>query len=282
MNTLSVKRIIAIAVSHLVILSVNALTLAEEVKPSPAQQSAAALDKILDDLAQLDPKVLSDRLLALQGESGRLQKENNELRAKIARNDQELSKLGVQVGLLDALVKARAMMSPTTQPATTAKKPPAPAKPAAKPEAAPAAAAQKPAPPAPAKVEAPAPPSKDVVVNFQDHILPLVNERCASCHKPDKSKAELVLTTYEGAMKGSENGAVIVKGNPAESLLFKVINHEEEPHMPPKQGKLDTDKLELIKRWIAAGAPADAKAATPAAEPKKQAANDPAETPAGS
>jgi len=45
---------------------------------------------------------------------------------------------------------------------------------------------------------------------YQDNILPLIQANCAKCHNEDKKKADLDLTSYQGALKGSGSGAVLV------------------------------------------------------------------------
>src|SRR5438477_584401 len=94
----------------------------------------------------------------------------------------------------------------------------------------------------------------DEKINYQEHALPLFRNNCLNCHNPDKKKAGLDLSTYQGALAGSDNGAVINPGDPSNSKLFKVITHAEEPQMPPKKDKLPEKELEIVRKWIAGGA----------------------------
>ena len=87
-------------------------------------------------------------------------------------------------------------------------------------------------------------------VTFEDHVLPIFRNACNNCHNPDKKKAGLDLTTYQGALQGSENGKVVQSGNVASSLLVKTVKHTEEPKMPPKGDKLSDDEIALIEKWI--------------------------------
>ena len=41
-------------------------------------------------------------------------------------------------------------------------------------------------------------------VTFEDHVLPILQNACNNCHNPDKKKAGLDLTTYGGALLGSD------------------------------------------------------------------------------
>ena len=84
-------------------------------------------------------------------------------------------------------------------------------------------------------------------VTYQDHVLPLVEANCSRCHNADKKKADLDLTSYRGALKGSGSGAVLVSGNPDGSKLWKAITHAEEPIMPPNRPKLSDKELEVSR-----------------------------------
>jgi hypothetical protein len=90
-------------------------------------------------------------------------------------------------------------------------------------------------------------------INYSDHILPLVEANCSKCHNPDKRKADLDLTSYQGALKGSGSGVVVISGNPDGSKLWKAITHAEEPFMPPNRPKLADKEIALIKQWISGG-----------------------------
>jgi WD40 repeat protein len=87
-------------------------------------------------------------------------------------------------------------------------------------------------------------------VTYDDHVLPIFRNTCLNCHNPDKKKAGLDLSTYQGALQGSENGKVLESGNAAASLLFKCIKQIEEPKMPPKGDKLSDAELAVIEKWI--------------------------------
>ena len=39
-------------------------------------------------------------------------------------------------------------------------------------------------------------------ITFQDHILPLLENKCLNCHNPDEAKGGLDLSTYGAAMTG--------------------------------------------------------------------------------
>ncbi len=90
-------------------------------------------------------------------------------------------------------------------------------------------------------------------VTFQDHVLPIVEANCAKCHNSDKKKGDLDLTSYSAAIAGGASGKVVVPGDADASKLWKVINHLDDPNMPPKSSRLADKDLLVFKKWIAGG-----------------------------
>jgi hypothetical protein len=93
----------------------------------------------------------------------------------------------------------------------------------------------------------------DDKITYQDNVLPIIQANCAKCHNEDKRKADLDLTSYQGVLKGSGSGAVVVAGNPDASKLWKAITQVEDPTMPPNQPPLPDKTLEVFKKWIQGG-----------------------------
>src|SRR5687767_13109036 len=90
-------------------------------------------------------------------------------------------------------------------------------------------------------------------VTFQEHVLPVVEANCAKCHNSDKKKGDLDLTSYGAALAGGASGKVVVAGDSDGSKVWKVINHLEDPPMPPKSSKMADKDLAVFKKWIAGG-----------------------------
>jgi hypothetical protein len=90
--------------------------------------------------------------------------------------------------------------------------------------------------------------------NFEDHILPLLREHCANCHRPGKTRGGLDVTTMEKLEKGGSAGPAVVSGLAENSPLFRSMSHigDEEP-MPPEQDKLPVQVLTAFKQWIEGG-----------------------------
>jgi hypothetical protein len=93
----------------------------------------------------------------------------------------------------------------------------------------------------------------DEKINYADHLVPLIEANCAKCHNSDKKKADLDLTSYPEALKGSGSGPIVVSGNLDGSKLWRALTHVEEPFMPPNRPKLPDKDLELFKQWILGG-----------------------------
>lgn len=102
-----------------------------------------------------------------------------------------------------------------------------------------------------------------VKLNVQDEmklnvqVRSILAHNCYKCHGSEKVKGELRLDSKQMAFKGGENGPVIIPGNPENSELYKRIslpsNHKDV--MPSKGKKLSEGDIELLKFWIAKGAP---------------------------
>ncbi len=58
---------------------------------------------------------------------------------------------------------------------------------------------------------------------FEKHVRPVLAEHCYQCHGSKKQSVGLRLDNRASALKGSENGPVIVAGNPDKSLLIQAV-----------------------------------------------------------
>lgn len=91
-------------------------------------------------------------------------------------------------------------------------------------------------------------------VDFQRDIRPILSDKCFHCHGPDEEdrEADLRLDVAKSALESA-----IVPGNPDESeVIIRIISDDPEAVMPPTDsGKsLTKDEVELLRRWVAAGA----------------------------
>ncbi len=95
----------------------------------------------------------------------------------------------------------------------------------------------------------------EAVINYEDHIKPIFREHCVSCHSQSDKSSGLALDSYASALEGGSGGASLVASDSSASRLWKLMNHEEQPTMPPDQDKIDGKQLELVKTWIDQGMP---------------------------
>jgi mono/diheme cytochrome c family protein len=91
-------------------------------------------------------------------------------------------------------------------------------------------------------------------------IRPIFSESCYPCHGPDenKRKANLRFDRKEGAFKVLKDGTfAIVPGNLVQSqLVHRVTATDPDEQMPPPASgrKISRPQIELLQRWISAGA----------------------------
>lgn len=94
-------------------------------------------------------------------------------------------------------------------------------------------------------------------VDYLRDIKPILSMHCYSCHGAAKQRSGLRLDTAVSAVKGGNAGPAVVPGKSAESRLVKaVLGLDDVKVMPPKEPRLSTSQIELLKRWIDEGAKA--------------------------
>jgi len=92
---------------------------------------------------------------------------------------------------------------------------------------------------------------------FSKEVLPLIERNCQGCHGASQQLSAFSLTSREAALRGGLHGPAIVPGKASESPLVKRLRGALEPAMP-LGGKLSTEEIAIIERWIDAGAHWDA------------------------
>jgi len=88
---------------------------------------------------------------------------------------------------------------------------------------------------------------------FDDGVAAVFRRRCVRCHGADEPGADLRLDTYDGVMRGGEQGPSVIGGDPTSSLLYQKVTRRNRPAMPPKS-RLSPQDLEIIRAWIDGGA----------------------------
>src|SRR5262245_26352778 len=93
----------------------------------------------------------------------------------------------------------------------------------------------------------------------QHDVGPILLRRCVACHGRHRQEAGLDLRSKSAMVRGGKSGPAVVPGKPDDSLLLKKIRAGA---MPPKDRlveasvkPIESAELEVLTRWIAAGAP---------------------------
>jgi cytochrome c len=93
---------------------------------------------------------------------------------------------------------------------------------------------------------------------YTEKVRPILQTNCGKCHLDINKKGGLSLETHASTLKGGRDGVVVVPGDPAGSMLVKLIRHEGPPDdpkpMPPKAPKISDEDIATITAWIKAGA----------------------------
>jgi hypothetical protein len=95
--------------------------------------------------------------------------------------------------------------------------------------------------------------------SFADDVLPIFKGYCFSCHQPGQQGSDqsgLDLSTYEGVMKGTKFGKMVLPGDPESSNLMWLLDWRGAPEtrMPRGKKKLSTCERDTIRSWIREGA----------------------------
>ena len=100
----------------------------------------------------------------------------------------------------------------------------------------------------------------------------LLRARCFECHGGSRDSGGVKVIDHAGLLTTKK----VRPGDPDESPLYQAIARQSERPMPPSgQPPLSPDDLDLIRHWIAAGAPAfPADAARPTEEARDRAFKD--------
>ena len=89
--------------------------------------------------------------------------------------------------------------------------------------------------------------------DFNRDVRPILADHCFACHGPDEKarKADLRLDLRKDAVES------LSPGKPADSELIRRLLSKDESEVmpPPKFGKpVKPEQVEILKKWIAAGA----------------------------
>jgi mono/diheme cytochrome c family protein len=93
-------------------------------------------------------------------------------------------------------------------------------------------------------------------VDFGAQVFPILEKSCLSCHGPEKQKGGLRLDSKAAALKGGDDGVVLVAGDAAKSDLYRriILSEGSDDVMPNKGDVLTKAQTDLIRDWINQGA----------------------------
>jgi hypothetical protein len=97
-------------------------------------------------------------------------------------------------------------------------------------------------------------------IDFRRDIRPILSDACFRCHGPDPGtrKAKLRLDQREGIFRTRDEITVVSPGHPENSeLVSRITSKDDDEVMPPRESNrpLKPREIELLRRWVAAGAP---------------------------
>ena len=98
-------------------------------------------------------------------------------------------------------------------------------------------------------------PAQPALVYSKD-IEPILEEHCFDCHGEELPDGELDMTKFDNLLKGGEKGGpAVVPGDPDASAIIKYLEGVFQPQMPYKKDPLAPATIDVLREWIAQGAP---------------------------
>ncbi|MBA3480306.1 MAG: SUMF1/EgtB/PvdO family nonheme iron enzyme, partial [Pirellulales bacterium] len=95
-------------------------------------------------------------------------------------------------------------------------------------------------------------------IDFFEHVQPILEVHCVSCHSGDEPEGAFDLTTLQAALESGSTPPSIVPFKPEESSLYTltIVEKDDPTLMPPaaQGGPLGNDAIEMLRLWIAQGA----------------------------
>jgi hypothetical protein len=101
-------------------------------------------------------------------------------------------------------------------------------------------------------------------IKFNRDIRGILTDKCFACHGPDAKKVEGDLRLYlrsSAIARRKDGDAAIVPGDPKKSaLVYRIFTDDKDDLMPPPEThkSLEPHERELLRTWIAQGAPYEA------------------------
>ncbi len=93
--------------------------------------------------------------------------------------------------------------------------------------------------------------------SFAEDVVPIFKGYCVSCHQPGGQGYDasgLDLTSYDGLMKGTKFGPMVIPGQPDNSNIITLIDGKAKLRMPFGHKALPSCLRDNIYSWIFQGA----------------------------
>lgn len=99
-------------------------------------------------------------------------------------------------------------------------------------------------------------------VIYSNIVHTILENKCVSCHGPDKVKSGLRLDSLAAMFEGGDDEDALVAGDVEASYMITTIKlpMDDDMHMPPKdKTQITPEELAILKWWIEMGAPENTK-----------------------
>lgn len=95
--------------------------------------------------------------------------------------------------------------------------------------------------------------------SFKQDVFPILSKNCLSCHTAGGeglAKSGLNMDNYDGLMKGTKFGPIVVAGSSVSSTLVLLVEHQAHPsiNMPKDKTPISAEQIKIIRQWIDQGA----------------------------
>ena len=113
--------------------------------------------------------------------------------------------------------------------------------------------------PAAAEPAAALPPAADHKIDFHREVLPILANRCATCHASGRSEGGFSIETRSALLADSDSGKAVRPGKSGDSLLAHLVSGLDSDRVMPQQGKrLTGQEIGILRAWIDQGVAWDA------------------------
>ena len=98
-------------------------------------------------------------------------------------------------------------------------------------------------------------PAKPPARNLGAEVRAVFADKCAACHGSAVAKPKGRFGYVDDLRRIADNPEMVVPGEPDQSELLTLVEHDEMPPADAPDGPLSAAERQSIRAWIAAGAP---------------------------